>query len=100
MGDLNKARSQLAILGGDKVRKDPFPSWPQFDQTEEKKLLQVLHSRNWERHNGNLVSELEDRFAQLCGVDRSLMVSSGSTALPDSFAGARNRLRSERLPPL
>lgn len=77
----NNTKECLAILGGQPVRKNSFPPWPQFDKLEEKNLLQVLRSRKWGRHEGNLISEFEQRFAQLCEVERSLMVSNGSTAL-------------------
>ncbi len=35
------------ILGGEAVRKKPFPDWPMFDEREKELLLQVLESRRW-----------------------------------------------------
>jgi len=81
MNKKNNARNQLAILDGFPVRSSSFPSWPQFDKMEEENLLKVLRSRKWERHEGSMVSEFERRFAELCGVEKSLMVTNGSTAL-------------------
>lgn len=41
--------AELAIDGGEPVRKEPFPAWPCFDEKEEKALLNVLHSGKWWR---------------------------------------------------
>ncbi|MFQ5796509.1 MAG: DegT/DnrJ/EryC1/StrS family aminotransferase [Candidatus Bipolaricaulia bacterium] len=81
-------KEQLAILEGEPVRKDPFPPWPQFDENEEKNLLQVLRSRNWGRHQGDQISQLEGRFTEMCEVEHALMVSSGSTALEIALRAA------------
>jgi len=81
MNKKNNASNQLAILDGSPVRSSSFPSWPQFGKREQENLLQVLRSRKWERHEGRMVSEFERRFAELCGVEKSLMVTNGSTAL-------------------
>jgi len=81
MDNKNSAKNRLAILGGSPVRSISFPLWPQFDKREEDNLLQVLRSRKWERHEGHMVSKFEKLFAKLCGVEKSLMVTNGSTAL-------------------
>lgn len=81
MNNKNKVRDQLAILDGSPIRSSSFPSWPQFSKVEEENLLQVLRSRKWERHEGCMVSEFEQRFAELCEMKKSLMVTNGSTAL-------------------
>src|SRR5262245_34908670 len=38
-----------AILGGAKTHPAAFPSWPVFDQTEERALLDTLRSGKWYR---------------------------------------------------
>jgi dTDP-4-amino-4,6-dideoxygalactose transaminase len=81
MNKKNNTRNQLAMLGGHSTRSSPFPPWPQFGKKEEENLLKVLRSRKWERHEGCMVSEFERRFAELCGVEKSLMVTNGSAAL-------------------
>jgi dTDP-4-amino-4,6-dideoxygalactose transaminase len=53
---------QLAILGGTPVRTEAWPKWPVFDETEERLLLEVLHSGNWWRHSyGQGVELSEDK---------------------------------------
>lgn len=39
----------LAIDGGDAVRKEPFTAWPHFDESDEKALLDVFRSGKWWR---------------------------------------------------
>ena len=43
---------KLALLGGKPIRTKPFPAWPVWGKTEEKRLLRVLHSGKWGRLNG------------------------------------------------
>lgn len=50
----------LALLGGEPVRKDPFPSWPIFDESEEQALLEVLRSGKWWRFSYGEGVELKE----------------------------------------
>ena len=53
--------NQLAILGGTPTRSAAWPNWPVYDETEERLLLEVLHSGNWWRHSyGQGVELIED----------------------------------------
>lgn len=38
---------QLAILGGEPVRTEPFPQWPVFDERDEEAVVRVVRSGNW-----------------------------------------------------
>jgi dTDP-4-amino-4,6-dideoxygalactose transaminase len=72
---------KLAIDGGQPVRTLDFPSWPVWDDAEEKLLLEVLHSGHWGILNGGKVSEFEKQFSEFVGAKRTLCVTSGTTAL-------------------
>src|ERR1051325_1665514 len=74
-----------ALLGGKPACTDGFPSWPVYDQTEEKALLEKLHSRQWYRGSGNAVAHFEDAYAKLTGAKHCLATSCGTsaTALPE-----------------
>ena len=52
--------STLAILGGQPLRTRPFPSWPVFDQTEERAVLDTLRSGKWYRGTGKMVDQFQD----------------------------------------
>jgi len=68
-----------AVLGGRPVRSKPFPSWPVWDADDEKAVLPVLRKGVWSRRN--VVKEAERRYAELMGVKRCLLTSSGTQAL-------------------
>ncbi len=70
-----------AVLGGKPVCSAGFPGWPVFDQTEEKALLETLHSGQWYRGSGRAVSHFEEAYAKLTGARHCLATSSGTSAL-------------------
>jgi dTDP-4-amino-4,6-dideoxygalactose transaminase len=74
-----------AILGGSKVRTAPFPSWPVFDQTEERALIEVLRSGHWFRGTGQAVKNFEAAYAQLTGAKFCQATANGTAALYTSL---------------
>lgn len=70
-----------AILGGMKAHNGVFPSWPFFDQTEEKALNDVLHSKKWCRLGSTKVDNFESEFRKLNGAKHCLATSSGTNSL-------------------
>ncbi|GEO04770.1 3-amino-5-hydroxybenzoate synthase [Adhaeribacter aerolatus] len=75
------ANAKPALLGGPKAHPGAFPSWPLFDQSEEKALLDVLRSKVWGRLGGKVVATFEKEYQQLLGAKHCLGVSSGTSAL-------------------
>src|SRR5688500_7195661 len=72
-----------AILGGPKAHPGSFPSWPMFDQTEEKALIDVLKSKIWGRAGGPTVTKFQTEYGKLLGAKRFLGVYSGTCRLFD-----------------
>src|SRR5437016_2791088 len=70
-----------AVLGGKPACSGHFPGWPVFDQTEEKALLETLHSGQWYRGSGKAVANFEDAYAKLTGAKHCLATSCGTSAL-------------------
>src|SRR5512132_952530 len=70
-----------ALLGGSKVRTEPFPSWPKFDDVEERALLGVLRSGKWYRGSGTAAKKFEEAYAQLTGAKTVLATANGTSAL-------------------
>jgi dTDP-4-amino-4,6-dideoxygalactose transaminase len=70
-----------AILGGEKTHNGPFPEWPKYDQTEEKALLDVLHTGKWYRGSGQTVAKFEQAYSQLTGAKYCLATANGTSAL-------------------
>ena len=75
------APPKLALLGGQKTRTEAFPSWPVFDQTEERALLDVLRSGKWFRGVGENVKKFEAAYAALTGAKQCLATMNGTAAL-------------------
>src|SRR6516162_7053547 len=75
--------SQLALLGGEPLRKRPFTRWPLFDDRERAQLEDVLSSTTWGGHPSpnRKASELAGRFAAFQGVRYAIPASSGTSAL-------------------
>jgi len=88
--------NRLALFGGTPVRSKPFPTWPVFDQAEEKALLQVLHSGKWWRYANpatgehaeggwSKVAEFEQAFARFQGAKFGIACANGTAALEISL---------------
>ncbi|MGC8640753.1 MAG: DegT/DnrJ/EryC1/StrS family aminotransferase [Isosphaeraceae bacterium] len=75
-----------AVLGGKPVRRAPFPSWPRFDQLDQKNILDVLHSGHWFRGGGDCVNRFEAAYAQLTGARHCVATANGTSALFASLA--------------
>ena len=69
-----------AKLGGRPLCSN-FPSWPVFDQTEEKALLDTLRSGQWFRGSGKAVAKFEHAYEKLTGAKHCLATASGTAAL-------------------
>lgn len=74
-----------ALLGGTPVRTKRFPSWPVFDEREEKALIDVVRSGHWFRGSGTTVKRFEEQYAALTGAKYCLATSSGTGALQCSL---------------
>src|ERR1700730_11959591 len=72
---------KLALLGGKPVRTEPFPSWPVWDQSEERALLNTVRTGKWFRGSGKNVDSFEAAYADLMGAKFCVGTSSGTSAL-------------------
>jgi dTDP-4-amino-4,6-dideoxygalactose transaminase len=79
--------STLALLGGKKAKRKPFPVWPYYDKKEEKALQQVLASRVWWRTPGTRTLKFEQSFAKFHGARHGIAVTNGTAALEVTMAG-------------
>lgn len=75
----------LAINGGNKVRKEPFPAWPHYDETERIAINRVLDSRNWWANQGIEVKEFEKEWSAYTGAEASFAVTNGTHTLEVIF---------------
>jgi dTDP-4-amino-4,6-dideoxygalactose transaminase len=62
-----------------------FPSWPVFDQTEERAMLDTLRSGKWYRGGGVTVDRFEEAYARLTGAKYCLATANGTASLYTSL---------------
>lgn len=78
--------SDLALFGGSKSKRKPFPLWPQYDDNERRVLNEVLESRVWWRTPGTKTLEFEKAFAAYHGAKHGIAVTNGTAALEVAMA--------------
>ena len=83
----SQSGAKPALLGGPKAHAAAFPGWPVFDQTEEKALLETLHSGQWFRGSGKAVAKFEDEYEKLTGAKHCIATSCGTSALTTVLGG-------------
>ncbi|MGH9468716.1 MAG: DegT/DnrJ/EryC1/StrS family aminotransferase [Terriglobia bacterium] len=71
---------ELALFGGEPVRKAPFPPWPVYGKEEEESLREVLESGSWGGYNKK-VEEFEAAFAEMHQVRHAVSCANGTVAL-------------------
>lgn len=72
---------KLALLGGIPAKKNQFPDWPQYDENEEKALMEVLKSRIWWRTPGTKTFKFEQKFAEYHQARYGIACTNGTAAL-------------------
>ncbi len=71
-----------ALLGGVPAHSGGWPSWPQWDESWEPEIVEVLRSGRWCGYGGGgKVGEFEEAYAKLHGAKRCVTTASGTTAL-------------------
>ena len=78
--------NKLALFGGEKTKKDPFPVWPQYDEKERQAILGVLESRIWWRTPGTRTLNFEREFAAYHQAKHGVAVTNGTAALEVALA--------------
>ncbi len=78
----------LALDGGAPVRTAPFPTWPEWDEGDERALLEVLRSGAWGSHAGGRVREFSERFAAYQDARHGVAVTNGTAALEVALRAA------------
>jgi len=93
--------SQLALLGGEKVRSRPFPPWPQYSERDKLRLVEVLESRNWGGYPfpNRLAGEFGTRFAEHHGARYGCALANGTIAIVVALKAAGIRFGDEVVVP-
>ncbi len=81
---------KLAIDGGAKVREEPFPPWPYFDEETIQRAMEPLRTGKVNYWTGKIGMQFEQAFADWCGTKYGISTANGTTALHTAMAGALN----------
>lgn len=94
-------KRELAILGGDPLRRRPFSPWPQYLPADAQRLQQVFESRHWGGYPmpSRYCGEFADRFAAMHGARYGLCVTNGTIALVAALQAAGIRFGDEVIVP-
>ena len=72
--------NDLALFGGDPVRKTPFFIWPRVVDGQQEKLINTLVNDSW-GIGSESIRELEDKFALFHEAKSCIAVNTGTNAL-------------------
>jgi perosamine synthetase len=70
-----------ALLGGEPIRPQGPPDWPLADESILDVLREAYGDGSWGRYHGGRVARLEQRLAELHGVEHVLTCGSGTFAV-------------------
>jgi hypothetical protein len=89
--------SELAILGGNKIRSEPYPTWPVWDQRDIDAVTEVVRSERWGGYPypGPKTSALAKAFSDMQGGGIAVPMANGTVTMMSSSP----RIPSRRLPP-
>lgn len=79
-------REALALFGGEKTAREPFPPWPQFSEKTFTEVLEPLRSGRVSYWSGERGRQFESRWAQWAGARHAVCCASGTAALHASLA--------------
>jgi L-glutamine:2-deoxy-scyllo-inosose/3-amino-2,3-dideoxy-scyllo-inosose aminotransferase len=82
--------SELAILGGPKMRSKPYPQWPVWDQRELDAVVEVVKSGRWGGYPfpGPKTAELARKFSQLQGGGYAVPMINGTITMEVALRAA------------
>ena len=75
--------SELAILGGTKTRKEPYPDWPIWDQRDIDAVTEVIRSGRWGGYPfpGPKTAELAEKFSAMQGGGYAVPMINGTVTM-------------------
>ena len=77
-----RSTRELALLGGEPVRREPFPSWPVIREGDEKAWMEVLRKGRWCRlGTSGYAKRFEELWAEQTGAKYCRVTANGTSAL-------------------
>lgn len=79
---------KLALLGGEPVRKEPWPFYPQYGKNVEEAVLRSLRTNRLHPMSGEETKAFEREFAEYHGVQEAAAFAHGTLAIQAALAAA------------
>lgn len=82
--------SELAILGGSRIRTEPYPEWPVWDERDIQAVSEVIRSGQWGGYPypGPKTAELAQKFAELQGGSYAVPMINGTVTMEVALRAA------------
>ncbi len=82
--------SELAIFGGPKIRTEPYPQWPVWDQRDIEAVTEVVKSGQWGGYPypGPKTAELARKFAEMQGGGYAVVMMNGTITMEVALRAA------------
>lgn len=85
--------AELALKGGEKVRKKTFPQWPHYDERDLRNVDEVIRSRRWfagmrGSDPDSTTRKFEHKFSDFHQVSHGIACCNGTAALEISLRAA------------
>jgi dTDP-4-amino-4,6-dideoxygalactose transaminase len=82
--------SELAILGGSKIRTEPYPEWPVWDERDIQAVTEVVRSGRWGGYPcpGPKTAEPAKKFAELQGGGYTVPMINGAVTMEVALRAA------------
>jgi dTDP-4-amino-4,6-dideoxygalactose transaminase len=79
----NNPSKNLAMFGGDPVRKTPYPQWPVYDEQDIEMVTQIIKSGIWGGHPypGPQTAAFIKNFLELQGGEHAVAMANGTVTL-------------------
>jgi len=82
--------SELAILGGPKLRTEEYPEWPVWDERDVQAVAEVVRSGRWGGfpYPGPKTAELAKKFSELQGGGYAVPMINGTVTMEVALRAA------------
>jgi dTDP-4-amino-4,6-dideoxygalactose transaminase len=72
---------QLAVNGGEPVRRRPWPTWPEWDETDAQAMAEVVRSGEWFSPSGTRANAFGETYAAFHGARYGAPCTNGTQAI-------------------
>lgn len=82
--------AELAVLGGDPIRTEPYPRWPVFDDTEIEAVTRTVMSGRWggSPYPGPNTAEFAQKFSEMQGGGYAVPMMNGTITMEVALRAA------------